>query len=94
VRRVLLIDVEAAPGLPAERPDATIRSWIVVGRQRGSPKDCLQNDFATAKFTSSDHGHQLERAHTKPGAEPDDAIDLVVRSDALPNIRSDSRRTA
>ena len=33
-------------------PAATIRAWIGLGRQRGSPNDSSVNDFATSKPTS------------------------------------------
>ena len=67
------------PSSGPSRPAATIRAWIGLGRQRGSPKDSSSNDFATSKPTSMpDQVHQLEGPHAEAAAEPADPVDLLV----------------
>ncbi len=56
----------------------------MFGFQRGSPNDCASNDLRDLEAdVDPDQVHQLERPHPEAAAEAADAVDLLVRRDAL-----------
>ena len=75
------------------RPAATIRAWIGLGFQRGSPNDSSVNDLRHLEaHVDPDQVHQLERAHPEAAAEPADAVDLLVAWPPAPGAAAAPRR--